>query len=72
MYSTAVPHSSPFARGYFVRMKAIDLVVSTFICEIVSSSCKAQIVSLGAGFDTLYFRNKKVICSSGLTVYEVS
>ena len=50
-------------------MKAIDLVVSTFLNE---HSCSVQLVSFGAGFDTLYFRHRDMISASGSAVFEVS
>ncbi|OQR79558.1 leucine carboxyl methyltransferase 1-like [Tropilaelaps mercedesae] len=40
-------------RGYFARVQAIKMLVDKFL-EIASS--QAQIVSLGAGFDTLFWR----------------
>ena len=40
-------------RGYYIRSKAVSTVVISFVEEHHSG---AQIVSLGAGFDTTYFR----------------
>lgn len=42
-----------FYRGYYVRAKALSTVVTLFI-EQYPSGC--QVLSLGAGFDTAYFR----------------
>lgn len=47
------PRRSPLInRGYYIRMKAIEDVLHSF----VKTSGNKQIISLGAGFDTLYFR----------------
>ena len=43
--------------GYYIRAKAIDHTLRTFL-KSTNSPC--QIVSLGAGFDTSYFRLKKL------------
>ena len=40
-------------RGYYVRAKALSTVVTSFVQQN-NSGC--QVVSLGAGFDTTYFR----------------
>ena len=49
-------------------MKAMDLVVSTFLLE---QSCSVQLISFGSGFDTLYFRHREMISASGSAVFEV-
>lgn len=47
------PRRSPLInRGYYVRMKAVEDVLQSFLTTVG----KKQVVSLGAGFDTLYFR----------------
>ncbi len=46
-------------RGHFARSLAIETVAKRFLTQAISSSdasSSAQIVSLGCGFDTLYFR----------------
>ncbi|CAG2220229.1 LCMT2 [Mytilus edulis] len=42
-------------RGYFIRATAIDFLLKKFLS---SDSKKKQILSLGAGFDSAYFRLK--------------
>ena len=42
-----------FCRGYYVRAKAITTVVTSFVEQ---HQFITQILSLGAGFDTTYFR----------------
>eukprot|EP00050_Salpingoeca_kvevrii_P011409 m.15146 g.15146 ORF g.15146 m.15146 type:complete len:1016 (-) comp3415_c0_seq2:71-3118(-) len=41
-------------RGYYIRSKAVDVALDAFLAECGDKPC--QLVSLGAGFDTLYFR----------------
>lgn len=40
-------------RGYWARIYAIDFFTKQFLSKYGE---KSQIISLGAGFDTLYFR----------------
>lgn len=42
-------------RGYYIRWRAVDHCVKTFL-EKTAHCPKIQILSLGAGFDSLYFR----------------
>ncbi|KAF7638857.1 Leucine carboxyl methyltransferase 1 [Meloidogyne graminicola] len=50
-------HRDPeIVRGYWARTAAITSIVSQFI---KSSGSSAQIINLGAGFDTLYWRLKE-------------
>ena len=42
-------------RGYYARFKAVDTIVRRFL-SVKNSQNKHQIVVLGAGVDTLYFR----------------
>ena len=44
----------PTCRGYYIRAKAINCVITTFIEHHHAE--KTQVVSLGAGFDSAYFR----------------
>lgn len=54
-----IPRRYPIInRGTFVRTTAIDTLVNTFLAD--RSTVKKQIVSLGAGSDTRYFRLKNV------------
>ncbi|KFV46784.1 Leucine carboxyl methyltransferase 2, partial [Tyto alba] len=48
-----------FHRGYYIRARAIDHCVQDFL-QKTQSHPKTQILSLGAGFDSLYFRLKDV------------
>eukprot|EP00668_Euglena_longa_P012101 GGOE01014528.1.p1 GENE.GGOE01014528.1~~GGOE01014528.1.p1 ORF type:complete len:329 (-),score=62.25 GGOE01014528.1:211-1143(-) len=51
--SPAQPSNSPLInRGYWARVRAIETVV----CNFLSSHPTPQVLSLGAGWDTLYFR----------------
>lgn len=54
-------------RGYYVRCKAINNQVIKFL-ELYFQS---QIISLGAGFDTLYFRLFDQLISANTRVFEV-
>lgn len=58
-------------RGYYIRAKAIEFVITGFLEECASLGSDAQIVSLGAGFDTLYFRFKDLLLRSKCKVFEV-
>ncbi|XP_076857570.1 tRNA wybutosine-synthesizing protein 4 isoform X2 [Brachyhypopomus gauderio] len=42
-------------RGYYVRWKAVDHCVKQFL-HVTETCARRQILSLGAGFDSLYFR----------------
>ncbi|XP_019630266.1 PREDICTED: tRNA wybutosine-synthesizing protein 4-like [Branchiostoma belcheri] len=52
-------------RGYYIRAKAVDYVLKSFLSA--HEGTKTQLVSLGAGFDSAYFRLK----SEGLLVTTV-
>uniref|UniRef100_A0A7M4G1W8 tRNA wybutosine-synthesizing protein 4 n=1 Tax=Crocodylus porosus TaxID=8502 RepID=A0A7M4G1W8_CROPO len=57
-------------RGYYVRAQAVDRCVRGFLLQ--SRGCpQRQILSLGAGFDSLYFRLKTAGLLSHAVVYEV-
>lgn len=45
-----------FFRGYYIRAKLIDHVIKGFLNQI---PLKNQIVNLGAGFDSTFFRLKE-------------
>ncbi|GFY41339.1 tRNA wybutosine-synthesizing protein 4 [Trichonephila inaurata madagascariensis] len=48
-------------RGYYIRFKAIEALFQSWFNEVpVSIYPKSQIISLGAGFDSSYFRLKKL------------
>lgn len=57
-------------RGYYVRWKAVDHCVRRFL-EITAHCPKRQILSLGAGFDSLYFRLYSSGVLSRTVVFEV-
>ncbi|XP_061698638.1 tRNA wybutosine-synthesizing protein 4 [Syngnathoides biaculeatus] len=42
-------------RGYYVRWRAVEHCLQTFL-QVTQHCAKRQILSLGAGFDSLYFR----------------
>nr|XP_055071846.1 tRNA wybutosine-synthesizing protein 4 [Misgurnus anguillicaudatus] len=57
-------------RGYYVRMKAVDHCVKQFF--YATESClRRQILSLGAGFDSLFFRLYVEGALKSVTVFEV-
>ncbi len=57
-------------RGYYIRVKAINSLVSEFLNK-QSCSLRTQIISLGAGFDTLFFRFRDKFAASNCQVVEV-
>ncbi|XP_072301080.1 tRNA wybutosine-synthesizing protein 4 [Eucyclogobius newberryi] len=57
-------------RGYYVRWRAVDHCVRRFL-EKTSNCPKRQILSLGAGFDSLYFRLHSSGVLTNAVVFEV-
>ncbi|XP_051877081.1 tRNA wybutosine-synthesizing protein 4 [Pristis pectinata] len=57
-------------RGYYVRAKAVDYSVRCFL-QHTESYPRRQILSLGAGFDSLYFRLKASGELKNVIMYEV-
>ncbi|NXY86163.1 TYW4 protein, partial [Alcedo cyanopectus] len=57
-------------RGYYIRARAVDLCVQDFLMK-THSHPRTQILSLGAGFDSLYFRLKDKGLLHRSVVYEV-
>ncbi|XP_056145974.1 tRNA wybutosine-synthesizing protein 4 [Lampris incognitus] len=57
-------------RGYYVRWKAIDHCVRRFLQATIGYP-KRQILSLGAGFDSLYFRLHAEAAIDRTVVFEV-
>lgn len=57
-------------RGYYVRWRAVDHCVRRFL-QITESCPKRQILSLGAGFDSLYFRLHSDGALNCATIFEV-
>ncbi|KAK7488705.1 hypothetical protein BaRGS_00020002 [Batillaria attramentaria] len=56
-------------RGYYLRAVSIDQVLRNFLAQ--SPGCKKQIISLGAGFDSSYFRLKADRLLQDASFYEV-
>ncbi|NXU25037.1 TYW4 protein, partial [Thalassarche chlororhynchos] len=57
-------------RGYYIRARAVDHCVQDFLLK-TQSHPRTQILSLGAGFDSLYFRLKDMGLLHHTLVYEV-
>ncbi|XP_075925423.1 tRNA wybutosine-synthesizing protein 4 isoform X2 [Petromyzon marinus] len=57
-------------RGYYIRAKAVDYVLTCFL-ERTRAEPRTQMVSLGAGFDTAYFRLKSEARLGRAVVFEV-
>uniref|UniRef100_A0A671YD90 tRNA wybutosine-synthesizing protein 4 n=1 Tax=Sparus aurata TaxID=8175 RepID=A0A671YD90_SPAAU len=57
-------------RGYYVRCRAVDHCVRRFL-HITENCPKRQILSLGAGFDSLYFRQQADKALNRAVVFEV-
>ncbi|XP_078719878.1 tRNA wybutosine-synthesizing protein 4 [Lampetra fluviatilis] len=57
-------------RGYYVKAKAVDYVLTRFL-EQTRAEPRTQMVSLGAGFDTAYFRLKSEARLGRAVVFEV-
>ncbi|XP_062861712.1 tRNA wybutosine-synthesizing protein 4 isoform X1 [Trichomycterus rosablanca] len=57
-------------RGYYVRWKAVDHCVKQFLCA-TNTCARRQILSLGAGFDSLYFRLHAEEALQNVIIFEV-
>uniref|UniRef100_A0A3Q3A3N2 Uncharacterized protein n=1 Tax=Kryptolebias marmoratus TaxID=37003 RepID=A0A3Q3A3N2_KRYMA len=57
-------------RGYYVRWRAVDHCVREFL-QVTAQCPNRQILSLGAGFDSLYFRLHAYGALSQAVVFEV-
>nr|XP_015214004.1 PREDICTED: tRNA wybutosine-synthesizing protein 4-like [Lepisosteus oculatus] len=57
-------------RGYYVRWKAVDHCVREFL-RGTAGSTRRQVLSLGAGFDSLYFRLHSAGALEGCVVFEL-
>ncbi|XP_077392578.1 tRNA wybutosine-synthesizing protein 4 isoform X1 [Festucalex cinctus] len=57
-------------RGYYVRWRAVEYCVRTFL-QVTQHCAKRQILSLGAGFDSLYFRLYGDAALNKAVVFEV-
>ncbi|PAA56972.1 hypothetical protein BOX15_Mlig032687g5, partial [Macrostomum lignano] len=58
-------------RGYYIRMKAMDQALQNFISATSSEGQTRYIISLGAGFDTAYFRLKSNGLLDGIYYIEI-
>ncbi|KAG9348695.1 hypothetical protein JZ751_029012 [Albula glossodonta] len=57
-------------RGYYVRWKAVDHCVKQFL-RVTEGCTRRQVLSLGAGFDSLYFRLHAEGSLEKVVVFEV-
>ncbi|KAI1885314.1 hypothetical protein AGOR_G00218870 [Albula goreensis] len=57
-------------RGYYVRWKAVDHCVKQFL-RVTEGCARRQVLSLGAGFDSLYFRLHAEGALEKVVVFEV-
>uniref|UniRef100_A0A3P8UDW8 tRNA wybutosine-synthesizing protein 4 n=1 Tax=Amphiprion percula TaxID=161767 RepID=A0A3P8UDW8_AMPPE len=57
-------------RGYYVRWRAVDHCVKRFL-QVTATCTNRQILSLGAGFDSLYFRLHADGALDNVVVFEV-
>ncbi|XP_068026261.1 tRNA wybutosine-synthesizing protein 4 isoform X2 [Melanerpes formicivorus] len=57
-------------RGYYIRARAVDHCIQDFL-QRTRGHPRTQILSLGAGFDSLYFRLKDLGLLPHTVVYEV-
>ncbi|XP_053928890.1 tRNA wybutosine-synthesizing protein 4 isoform X2 [Cuculus canorus] len=57
-------------RGYYIRARAVDHCIQDFL-QKTQSHPRTQILSLGAGFDSLFFRLKDLGLLRRTVVYEV-
>ncbi|XP_046362689.1 leucine carboxyl methyltransferase 1-like [Haliotis cracherodii] len=53
-------HAPEINRGYFARVRSIQILMEKFL---KSTQCNCQIVNLGAGFDTTYWKLKDAALS---------
>jgi tRNA wybutosine-synthesizing protein 4 len=59
VFAPAQVRRSPLInRGYFSRVQALDQLIAEFVATARAHGLPAQVVSLGAGFDTTYWRLK--------------
>ncbi|XP_064387765.1 tRNA wybutosine-synthesizing protein 4-like isoform X2 [Halichondria panicea] len=68
--SIYIRQSPRYFKGYYIRVKAINSLVSEFLNK-QSCSLRTQIISLGAGFDTLFFRFRDKFAASNCQVVEI-
>ncbi|KAL0963953.1 hypothetical protein UPYG_G00315730 [Umbra pygmaea] len=57
-------------RGYYVRWKAVDYCVKQFL-RVTESCPRRQVLTLGAGFDSLYFRLHAEGALKGVVIFEL-
>ncbi|XP_053212703.1 leucine carboxyl methyltransferase 1-like [Panonychus citri] len=60
LFSRGTPHierkTPEINRGYFARVAAIKIIIEKFLASVKGQGKQCQIVNLGCGFDTLYWR----------------
>ena len=58
-FASKIAKRSPLVnRGYYIRAKLIDHVIKEFLSQVNQEGTKNQIINLGAGFDSSFFRLK--------------
>ena len=58
-FATKIVRRSPLVnRGYYIRAKLIDSMIQEFLSQMNRDTLKNQILNLGAGFDSSFFRLK--------------
>lgn len=68
LFCKRIARRSPLIhRGYYIRAKAIDHVLKSFLSNTKDFDNKVQMFSLGAGFDTSYFRLKSELGGDAFT-----
>ncbi|KAF6016391.1 LCMT2 [Bugula neritina] len=68
----SAPRRSPLInRGYYIRDQAVQISLHSFLKESTSDSAAKQIISLGAGFDTSFFKLSTQSNDTLSTVYYV-
>ena len=67
------PRSAAINRGYLARMIALECSLEKYLLMLSAVGIKHQVLSLGAGYDSLYFRlrNQGIIKSKHCSYFEV-
>ena len=59
-FATKIVRRSPLVnRGYYIRARLIDFMIKEFTTKMNNEMTTNQIINLGAGFDSSFFRLKK-------------
>lgn len=60
-FATKFARRSPLVnRGYYIRAKLIDFAIKEFLTRVNNDDLKNQVINVGAGFDSTYFRLKSL------------